>query len=467
MPHVAIVGGGISGLAAALRLRGLAGPDLTITVLDQADRPGGKLRTATLAGVPVDQGAEAFLLRDPAGAELVRRVGLGDDLVHPAPVPAAIAVGGALRPLPRGTFIGVPGDLAALADSEVARATAEPARDAPLLDGTDVAVGALVRRQLGDEVNDRLVDPMLGGVYAGRSDDLSLATTMPALADAAQRETTLVAAVRAAQRATAAAAGAGPVFGTVRGGLGRLVDAVTAASGARLRLGLPVRELARTGTGWRLTVGPTRNPSYVDVDAVVLAVPARPAARLLAPVSAAAAAEVGMLDYASVALVTLVLPRGSVPRLSGFLVPAVEGYAIKAATFLSRKWPHTSEAAGPATVLRASLGRYGDEQVLQRDDKDLVELVRHELAELVGPLPVPVDAAVQRWGGALPQYTPGHLDRVRRARTALAGESTLALAGAGYDGVGIPACIRSGQAAADRVLAGLAEQAQSSHGRAD
>jgi protoporphyrinogen/coproporphyrinogen III oxidase len=436
--HVAVVGAGISGLAAALRLRDRFGPDLAITLLDGAERIGGKLATGTVAGVRVEQGAESFVLRDPAAAMLAERVGLGD-LVHPAPVAAGIVAGDRIDPVPRGTLMGIPTD-----------GDGAPAGDRPLLaPGADVSVGALVRAGYGDGVVDRLVDPLLGGVYAGRADDLSLAVTLPALHAAAQRETSLPAAVKAAVAATPRATG--PVFGAVRGGMTALADAVAAASGATLRLGLPARELRPAPGGWDLTVGATRDPRHLTADAVVLAVPARPAARLLAGVAPDAAGAIGVLDYASVALVTLVLPGTPLPDSSGFLVPASEGYAVKAATFVTAKWPHL--AAPDRSAVRLSLGRYGETRVLRRTDEDLAELARGELATILGTeLPEPLGVAVRRWGGGLPQYGPGHADRVARARAALAGHPSLALAGAAYDGVGIPACVASGTAAADSVV---------------
>jgi len=270
---------------------------------------------------------------------------------------------------------------------------------------------------------------------------------MPGLYAAAQREHTLVGAVRAAMSAGAPPAGSprppGPIFATVDGGVGRLVDAMAAAAGAERMLGLPVRELSRASKGWRLTIGAIPSPRQVDADAVVIAVPARPAARLLP----GAAREIGALDYASVALVTLALPEDApIPTdLSGLLVPEPEGYATKAATFFNPKWGRPG-----VQLVRASLGRYGDAAVLRREDADLVDLVRDELARLIGaPLPDPLDASVTRWGGALPQYAPGHLDRVAAARAAL--PPTVALAGAAFDGIGIPVCVRSGQVAADAV----------------
>ena len=456
--RVAVVGGGVAGLAAAHRLRELLGPAAQITVYDQATELGGKLRTGSLAGLVAERGAESFLVRSPGGdsaaVALARRVGLGHDLVHPRPLPAGLWCGGELRPLPAGTLLGVPGDFSRLAG--VARPAGDD-RDTgrPVLGpGEDPTVGDLVRRRFGDEVADRLVDPMLGGVYAGRADSLSLSATMPGLAAACRTHTTLAAAVRAALAAAPRPAGT-PVFATLRGGLGRLVAAVSAASGAELRTGRPVRQLTSTGAGWRLLVGSTRDAEPVAADAVVLAVPARPAGRLLRGVDPATAEAVGRLDYASVALVTMALPPATpLPELSGFLVPATEGTLVKAATFLTRKWAHLGAPDGPVLV-RASVGRYGETGPLRQTDADLGRRVHAELARMVGGLPAPLSTHVQRWGGALPQYPPGHLDRVAAARTALPG--TLGLAGAAYDGVGIPACVTSGQAAAAQVTAALEE----------
>ncbi|MFB9239870.1 protoporphyrinogen oxidase [Plantactinospora siamensis] len=459
--RIAVVGGGITGLAAAVRLRDRAPAGTEITVYEQSGALGGKLRTGSLAGSIVELGAESFLLRDSAGAdsgavELARRAGLGADLVHPTSGRAALALGGELRPVPGGTLVGVPGDLAAVAS--VARPAADADRDAgrPLLaPDADVAVGELVRRRLGDQVVDRLVDPMLGGVYAGRADQLSLAATMPALARTARTEHTLVGAVRAAQAAAPRRPGA-PIFATVTGGLGRLVAAAAAASRAQVRLGACVRELSRTPTGWRLVLGPVPAPELVEADAVLLALPARPAARLLAGVHPAAADRVGRLDYASVALVTLALPAPDLPGLSGFLVPAEAGTLVKAATFVTTKWGHLARPDG-IVLVRASLGRYGESDRLRRPDDELVATAHRELAELIGaPLPAPVDSHLQRWGGALPQYPPGHLAEVAAARAALRSAApTLVLAGAGYDGVGIPACVRSGEAGAEEILKAL------------
>lgn len=189
---------------------------------------------------------------------------------------------------------------------------------------------------------------------------------------------------------------------------------------------------------------------------MVLAVPARPAARLLGGPAPRVAEGVGGLDYASVALVTLALPEPELPELSGFLVPGTEGLLIKASTFFTTKWGHLRRTDGLALV-RASVGRYGEERQVQRTDEDLAATVHRELSAVLGvPLPAPVAGHVQRWGGSLPQYTPGHADRVAAARAALrASHPTLVLAGAGYDGVGIPICVRSGETAAEEIITAL------------
>jgi oxygen-dependent protoporphyrinogen oxidase len=264
-------------------------------------------------------------------------------------------------------------------------------------------------------------------------------------------EHTLGAAVRAAQQARVAVAGR-PVFSAVDGGMSRLVAAAATAGGARISLGLPVRDISRTAHGWRLLLGPVPTPQTDDVDAVVLAVPAKPASRLLAGISPEAAEAVSVLDYASVALVGLALPPGTaLPELSGFLVPPSEGTLVKAATFVTTKWPHLGREL---VIVRASLGRAGEQERLQFDDEVLLERAQRELGELIGErLPAPAAAWIQRWGGGLPQYAPGHRDRVATARAAL--PDGLALAGAAFDGVGIPACIASGERAAEDVSKSL------------
>jgi len=506
-PHVVIVGGGISGLAAAFFLRD---EPVRVTVLEGSPRLGGKLSVSEVGGVAVDEGAEALLVTRPEGTALIAEAGLADQRAAPGPTSSAIWTLGALRPLPRRQFMGVPSDLAELAKSGVltgdgvARARQDLELPATGRDG-DVSVVGYVGGRLGPEVVDRLVDPLLGGVYAGRSAELSFDATLPALAAASRRYRSLAEAAGSllpappkAQASAPLAGGTragGSVFTTLAGGLGTLPAYLAKASGAEVRTSAMARELTPTaGGGWRLTVGSAAAPEQVDADAVIIAVPARPAQRLLAsvPGASAAAAALGGIGYASMAIVTLAYPRSAFPGpglaalgWSGYLVPAVDGRAVKAVTFSSVKWPHLAEAASetpasetpaceaaaseavaaspaaardgsPLEIVRCSVGRIGEEGLLQRSDDELAALAAAELAEATGAAGRPAAVRVTRWGGALPQYTVGHLDRVAAVRAGVAAQPGLAVCGAAYDGVGIPACVGTARSAVSQVLAFLA-----------
>jgi oxygen-dependent protoporphyrinogen oxidase len=333
----------------------------------------------------------------------------------------------------------------------VARAGADLTMPATERDG-DVSVAGYVAGRVGPEVVDRLVDPLLGGVYAGLASELSFEATLPALAAAARRHASLTEAAGSLLPPDVPGAARRSVFTTLTGGLGTLPDVLAKASGADVRTGAMVRELARTATGWRLTVGSAAEPEYVDADAVILAVPGRPAGRLLAPVTAMAAAALGEIAYASMAIVTLAYPKAAFPageRGSGYLVPAVDGHAVKAVTFSTVKWPHLASAG--LEIVRCSVGRIGEEGLLQRSDAELAEAAAAELALASGVTGAPAGTRVTRWGGGLPQYTVGHLDRVARIRAAVAAQPGLAVCGAAYDGVGIPACVATARAAADQI----------------
>jgi protoporphyrinogen/coproporphyrinogen III oxidase len=475
-PHVVIVGGGIAGLAAAFFLKD---EPVTVTLLEGSSRLGGKLSASEVAGVPMDEGAEALLARRPEGIDLITATGLSDGLVPAGVTSSAIFTRGAMRPLPRRQFMGVPADIDELAATGVvsaegvARARREP--DLPAEPG-DVSVTGYIGARLGAEVVDRLVDPLLGGVYAGRSEDLSFAATLAPLAAATARHRTLTeaagslipapppaapppAAPPAAPTPTSAPAdnskrpSAAPVFVTLTTGLGALPEALAKASNADVRTAAMVRDLARTEDGWRLTVGSAADPEYLRADAVILAIPAAPASRLLSRTVPAASSALSEIPYASMAIITLAYRTEDFPAQgrSGYLVPAVDGRAVKAVTFSTVKWPHLA-AHAPVHVVRCSVGRTGEVTLLQRDDEDLAALAAAELADATGIAAAPVARRVTRWGGGLPQYNVGHLDRVARIREAVAGQPGLAVAGAAYDGVGIPACIATARSAADRVL---------------
>jgi oxygen-dependent protoporphyrinogen oxidase len=467
-PHrrVAIVGGGIAGLAAAyfLRDRGAA-----VTVLEASPRIGGKLAVSEVAGIAVDAGAEALLARRPEGVDLICSVGLGRRLVYPGTTTASIWTRGRFRPLPRRQFMGVPADFADLERSEIlSSAGLDRARQDAVLPATardgDVAVGEYVGSRFGPEVVDRLVEPLLGGVYAGRADQLSFEATLPGLAPESRKHRSL---------ADAAAALLGPspqdgpaqqpVFTTLADGLGSLPEALAEASGAAVRTAATVRELGRTPAGWRLTIGPAIAPEWIDADAVILAVPARPASRLVGQLDGVAPAPAALaeIEYASMAIITLAYPPTAFPEPiagSGYLVPAVDGRPVKAVTYSTVKWPHL---ASGLHVVRCSIGRIGEEGVLQRDDAELAALAAADLAAATGVTGKPAATRVTRWGGGLPQYTVGHLDRVQRIRAGIAAQPGLAVCGAAFDGIGIPACIASARIAADQVLGYLQTSAVS------
>jgi oxygen-dependent protoporphyrinogen oxidase len=463
MTRIAIVGGGISGLAAAWTLAGRL-PSAEVIVLEGAPHVGGKLQTAEIAGLSVDVGAEAMLARRPEGVELVGELGLDAQVIAPLTTSARVRAGGVLYPLPARTMLGIPADLDAarvsgvLGEATLARIAAEPeAEPLPAL-AEDVAVGSVVRERLGDEVADRLVDPLLGGVYAGRADALSLHATMPALfARLTEHGGSLVRAAQAVVDAGARNPADGPVFASLRGGLGRLPRSLAESGRFTVRTRTTVRQLTRTATGFRLVTGPVPEPEVIEADAVIVAVPAAKAARLLRTAAPAAATELAGVEYASMVIATFAFRDVDLPEGSGLLVSTREGLAVKGVTISSHKWPL---AAGDLTVLRASIGRAGEAHELQREDDDLLALARRDLRSLLGLTAEPVDALLTRWGGGLPQYSVGHVERVARIRAAVGAVPGLAVCGAAYDGVGIPACIGSAQRAADHVAEGLTQRGQ-------
>lgn len=455
MQRIVVVGAGIAGLTAAYDLACTAPLGTEVVVLEGSARIGGKLLVSEVAGVAVDVGAEAALARVPDVLDLIAELGYAHEVVHPATTTASIAVAGQRHPVPAGTVLGIPADLPALRASGLlsadgwAAVAADPERPgAPVMQ--DVSVGELVRRRLGEELLDRLVEPLLGGVYAGRADRLSVQATMPALWSRLGTTGSLVEAARAAKAGTAAQDG--PVFATLPGGLGRLPDVLASAADVTVRTGLPARTITRSADGFRVVAGPVSDPTVLDCDAVVVAVPPGKAAGLLRELAPAAARDLAGIETASMAIVTLAVPVQHFPAGSGLLVgstPDAPAGAVKAVTLSSQKWAHLG--GGDLAFVRASIGRRGEEAVLQRDDDELVALVRAELGGLIGPTGVPVDTRVTRWGGGLPQYDVGHTVRVGRIRAAVSAVPGLAVCGAAYEGVGVAACIRGARHAAHAI----------------
>ncbi|MGA8248549.1 MAG: protoporphyrinogen oxidase [Nocardioides sp.] len=441
-PDAVVVGGGVAGLTAA---RELSRAGLGVLLLESSPRLGGKLRLASVGGVVVDVGAESMLARRPEAVGLAAELGL--DVVHPATGSTQLWTRGALRPLPR-TLLGVPLDLDALAstgvlsDDGLARARVETVHP---LEPEDVSVAELLGSRLGHEVVDRLAEPLLGGVYAGHASHLSAAATAPQAVAMIREHGSLLAGAAALP-----APSADPMFAGLEGGLGRLPRALADAGGFELRTSATVRVLEWSGSRFRLTVGSTHEPEIVETPRVVVAAPGPPAARLLAGVAPEASLELGAIEYASMAVITLAVPALEVGDSSGFLVPAVDGRRIKASTYSFNKWAWVG-AAADLRILRASIGRHREEASLQASDEELVAHVVNDLSTATGQEVRPVDAHVQRWGGALPQYAVGHLERVARIRAAVGEVPGLAVCGAAYDGVGIPAVIASARRAAAEV----------------
>ncbi|MFN8183639.1 MAG: protoporphyrinogen oxidase [Candidatus Nanopelagicales bacterium] len=477
VPHVVVVGGGISGLAAAWFLaQGPDGPRATVTVMEAGPVVGGKLATDVVGGATVDVGAEAMLAIRPEAVNLCRELGL--QTVPAATTSAAIYSRGRLRPIPPGLLTGVPTDLRKLAASGILplpglfRIPLDHLLPRTVLHG-DVSVGDYVTTRLGSEVTARLVEPMLGGVYAGRSDSLSLQMTVPALYRAAtQRRSAMEAAasVLAEGRKTTGSR-RGPIFVGLEGGVGRLPQELATAvqeRGVDVRTGTVVQQVRRRAQRWDVVFGDGRGRYRTQTaDAVILATPAPVTAHLLADVNAAAAEELAGVEYADVAVVSLAYRAEDAAHLrgtgSGFLVPPVEGRTVKGVTYSSSKWDWVGADDG-WFLLRASLGRAGDPLVEQASDNELIRLAADDLADLIGLPRRPAAELVTRWPQGLPQYSVGHRTRVADAREWLASTPGLAVCGAAYEGVGIPACIGSAQAAVSAVLQQMAQRREWAHG---
>lgn len=472
-PRVVVVGGGIAGLTAAWALAtGRSGTARAVTVLEAGERLGGKVATERFAGIDLDCGPDSFLARTPAAVEVCRAVGLGDQLVSPGTGTAYVWSRRRLRRLPAGLVLGVPTNLGALARSHVLSlpGTIRAALDL-LLPRTrigghhgDVSVGELARARFGSEALSRLIDPLVGGINAGRADELSAAVVAPAFVEASNHRS-LILGLRRAQASAGGTAGGtadpAPVFLTVRGGLGRLVDALAAAivgqPDAEIRTGEAAIALRREvdGPGWEIE---SATGARWCADAVVIAVPAQSAGRLLAAVSPAAAAELATITYSSVCLVTLAYAREAVPGPldgSGFLVPRIEGRLMTACSWVNTKWPHLD--GGESIVLRVSAGRAGDARALSLSDSEIVGRLHQELTEAMGICAHPAASRVHRWVDAFPQYAVGHQAKVARIETALQTDAPgVVVTGAAYRGVGLATCMAGAQQAAATATAMLA-----------
>jgi len=456
-----IVGGGISGLVSAFDL---ASAGWSVTVHEASNRWGGRVFSSPVGDRAVDAGPDAFLARVEHGHQLCVDLGLDHLLTSPvAPVPAYVHSNGKLHELPDGTMFGVPTDLDVLKGSElITQAGIE--RAATDLDlpwdglagaGTndaegDSSVGAVCRARLGDEVTDRLIDPLIGAINASDIDRLSLQAAAPQLAEALRAEGSLIRGM-AAVRARAGRAGAAigsrdpnrPVFYGIPGGTATIIDRL-------------IEELTMAGVDLRLgsaMTAATLAEATDGADAVILATPAHVAAELLEG-GGDAAAILAQTEYADVTQVVAELPVTAIDRVldaSGILFPRVDGRLMTACTWLSTKWAHYHR--DDSVLVRLSTGRFGDDRHHDLGDDELVTALLAELSDAVEITGEPIAVRVGRWNKAFPQYTPGHRERVSRARAAVTElDPRIHLVGASYDGIGIPACIAAGRGAAGALL---------------
>lgn len=439
----AVVGGGISGLVAAYRIRAAVGADAEITLFDPADRLGGVLRTETLAGQSADVGAEAFVVRRPEVPALLAELGLADRLITPTGVRPTIYSRGRLHPLPPNAVNGIPSSpesVEGLVDqSTLARMAADPGRPLRWEPGGDPPVGAVVADRFGEQVVTRSVDPMLSGVYAGSAATIGIRSAVPTVAAALDAgAASLTAAVR---RALTGSAG-GPVFGAVAGGYQVLLDELIARSGLCWEP-TAVDHMYADFDGWTVADGTGRT---WRADGVVVALPAPRTAALLDDIAPRSAAAAGRIPMASAVVLAMAVPAGTpFPPQSGVLVASGEDLHSKAITLSGRKWGRR----GDAELLRMSFGRFGDDIARGTPDDDLQAWALEDLNTVFGIRVDPLAVIVHRWIDALPQYGPGHAGLAAEIRAGL--PPGLAVAGNFLDGVGVPACVATAAAAAARV----------------
>lgn len=460
--HVVVVGGGIAGLSAARALASAQdGP--RVTVLEASPRLGGKIQTSSFGGLDVDTGPDAFLAAAPAASRLCTELGLGDSLIAPAASKAWIYSHGKLRPFPLGTVLGVPSNIFSLASlislPGMMRSVLDlvlPARVGRT--GDDPTIGQLIRARLGNEVADRMIDPLVGGINAGSIDQLSLRTAVPQVATLADSHRSLLwAASRKKPKASKMSniSKGEPnrrVFLAPPNGMAQLVDALSdrlKENAVEIKTSTPVTSISHDGKKWSIN-------GSLHADAVILATPSYVAAGFIRDLEVRAATLLSSVRYSSVAMVRLAYKQSDVSNElagSGFLVPAVDETLMTACSWASSKWSRLAKEG--QVLFRVSAGRFNDTRALELSGDVLVKALHQELRIALGISGEPVEFDVTRWDRAFPQYEPGHVERVKEARVLLAGLPPIALAGAAYDGVGIPACIESGEAAGNAVLEAL------------
>ncbi len=469
---IIIVGGGISGLAAANRLKRDA-PEARVLLVEAGARLGGKVVTERVEGFVIEGGPDTFLAYKPRGVGLCRELGLGDRLhgTNPHLRRTYVLRGGRLHQLPEGLTGLIPSRFGPMARTRLISPLGKLRMGLdyfipPRSPNGDESLARFIERRLGREVYDHLIEPLLSGIYAGDGEALSLGATFPQLRQAELEHGGLIRSMLAGKRrarsagattaAAPASAGSRSAFLTPTTGLAEIIEALEARlreAGVEFRLGTAVLGLERTADGYRLHLS---DGETLTARAVILATPAFVTAELLAEADAELAATLRAIPYVSTATVSLAYPLVDIPRPLdgyGYIVPRAERQPVLACTWTSTKFPHRAPAG--YGLIRAFLGRAGQDDILAKDDAALVEVVRAELRQRLGISARPLLERVFRWPEAMPQYTVGHLDRLRLIERKLEALPGLRLAGNAYRGIGLPDCIASGEAAAEAVLAGL------------
>ena len=459
MKKVVIVGGGITGLAAAYRLQTLSS-ELNITLIERDTRLGGKISTEYVDGFVIENAPDSFLSRKPQGIALCEELGITNRLQgrNPAHTNTYVMRNGQLYDLPAGLTGLVPTNLDALAASpliseEGKRRLAEELRLPPAPDEGDESVAHFVSRRLGKEVFEQLIEPLMGGIYSGDTKQLSLAATFPQLRQIELKYGSLIKGLLARQETGSKrqTESAYPPFVSFRNGMQELIDRlVPRLTQSRLLTNHTVESLTPDKAGYRLTLS---NERQIQADAVILTTPAYITAKLVAPWDNALADAHRAIPYASTAVVTLAYEQEKLPIPldgRGYVIPAVEETEVKACTWTSCKW--TGRVPEGFVLLRLFLGRYGKRNILQERDEQLILLARQELERTLSITAAPYLTRIHRWPNGMPQYNLGHVERLAQINSQLAQHNGLFLAGASYRGVGIPDCIRSADEAAEKAV---------------
>ncbi|MDF0666648.1 MAG: protoporphyrinogen oxidase [Nitrospira sp.] len=467
---VVIVGGGISGLATAFSLQEKAAKaDLPIhcTVLESDQSWGGKIVTHRVGEIVTEAGPDSFLSQKQAGLDLCMKLGLADQLINTNAMAkkASVLYGGRMHDLPEGLLSFVPKQLGSffrsglLTWTGLARMGLEVAVPRGPSTG-DESLAAFLRRRFGAQAFERVLEPLMAGIYAGDAEQMSLRATFPRFYELEQRHASIVRGMMAAKKAAASVSADQPrrtMFVSLKNGLSDLVTALTSRltqQGVELRMGARVEalrvrshELGR----WMYDLI-MQDGSALSAESVVLATPAYVSADLLRPLSPIAGGLLDMIPYASTATVAMAFPRTLTSAIEGFgfIVPRTEQRHLIAATWTSLKWPYRAPA--DQLLVRCYVGGVGREEILRLDDEQLTAKVRAELSSLCGIRAEPSYTEVNRWWKAMPQYKLGHLDRLAQLDAAVSRYPGLILTGAGYRGIGIPDCIRDGDMAAERVV---------------